>query len=96
MREMADDLTMASGGGAPDRAAGETRRPREDEERGKRATFDPDSGEVHGSGSGAGGGGNPGEDYDGDPMGGGGEEPAGAPRPASDGDRRPIDPDEGV
>src|SRR3546814_9941848 len=33
-------------------------------ERGKRASFDPKSGEVHGSGSGAGGGGNPREDYD--------------------------------
>ena len=35
-------------------------------ERGRRATFDRRSGEVHGSGSGAGGGGNPDEDYDAD------------------------------
>ena len=34
-------------------------------EAGKRASIDPRSGEVHGSGSGAGGG-NPGEDYDSD------------------------------
>ena len=32
---------------------------------GRRASFDPDTGEVHGSGMGAGGG-NPGEDYDSD------------------------------
>lgn len=41
-------------------------------ERGKRASFDPQSGAVHGSGSGAGGSGNPDEDYDSDPMAGGG------------------------
>ena len=40
-------------------------------EHGKRATFDPKSGEVHGSGSGAGGG-SPNEDFD-DSAGGGGE-----------------------
>jgi hypothetical protein len=34
-------------------------------EAGRRAFFDPKTGEVHGSGSGAGGG-NPGEDYDSD------------------------------
>ena len=41
-------------------------------ERGQPASFDPKSGEVHGSGSGAGGGGNPAEDYDQDPMAGSG------------------------
>jgi hypothetical protein len=66
------------------------------DERGRRASFDPKSGEVHGSGSGAGGGGNPGEDYDGDPMAGAGSEPVGAPRPRDEGVDRPIDPDEGV
>lgn len=45
-------------------------------ERGKPASFDPRSGEVHGSGSGAGGGGNPDEDFDSDPMAGAGQEPA--------------------
>ena len=65
-------------------------------ERGKPASFDPKSGEVHGSGSGAGGEGNPDEDYDKDPMAGAGAEPMKGPRPASDAARRPIDPDEGV
>ena len=65
-------------------------------ERGKRASFDPESGEVHGSGSGAGGGGNRNEDYDQDPMAGGGKDHPGKPRPASEGVDRPIDPDEGV
>ena len=65
-------------------------------ERGKRASFDPKSGEVRGSGSGAGGGGNPDEDYDGDPMAGAGDEPAGAARGIDKAERRPIDPDEGV
>lgn len=52
-------------------------RPARDEERGKPASFDRKTGEVHGSGSGAGGG-NSGEDYDDDPMAGAGEvEPAG-------------------
>ena len=40
-------------------------------EAGRRAYFDPKTGEVHGSGSGAGGG-NPGEDYDSDPQAGDG------------------------
>jgi hypothetical protein len=73
-------------------------RPRgpEDSERGKPASFDPKSGEVHGSGSGAGGGGNPREDYDSDPMSGSGAEPPGAPRPVEEAVQRPIDPDEGV
>lgn len=52
-------------------------------ERGKRASFDRKTGEVHGSGSGAGGGGNPGEDYDSDPNAGAAAEPAGGP-PGSD------------
>ena len=67
-----------------------------EDERGKPATFDPRSGEVRGSGSGAGGGGNPNEDYDDDPMGGGGHEPAGAPRRIDEAADRPIDPDEGI
>jgi hypothetical protein len=65
-------------------------------ERGKRASFDPKTGEVHGSGSGAGGGGNRAEDYDSDPMAGAGAEPAGGPRRIDDGAKRPIDKDEGV
>ena len=67
-----------------------------DSERGKRASFDRQSGEVHGSGSGAGGEGNPNEDYDKDPMAGAGAEPMKGPRNASDSADRPIDPDEGV
>ena len=43
-------------------------------ERGKRASFDPKTGAVHGSGSGAGGGGNAAEDYDQDPHAGAGGE----------------------
>ena len=68
---------------------------RHDEERGRPASFDPVSGEVHGSGSGAGGG-NPGEDHDTDPMAGSGAEPEGGPRPASGGADRPIDKDENI
>jgi hypothetical protein len=64
-------------------------------EHGKRATFDPVSGEVHGSGSGAGGSGNPGEDYDSDPKGGGGAKPVAGPRPEEEAADRPIDTDEG-
>ena len=67
-----------------------------EDERGKRASFDRKSGEVHGSGSGAGGGGNPDEDYDSDPMAGSGAEPEGGPRPISKAVDRPIDPDEGI
>ena len=40
-------------------------------ENGRRAFFDPETGEVHGSGAGAGGG-NPGEDFDSDPQAGDG------------------------
>ncbi len=64
-------------------------------ERGKRASFDRRTGEVHGSGSGAGGEGNPDEDYDSDPVAGAGAEPGGAPRPAGDG-RPPRPPREGA
>lgn len=64
-------------------------------ERGKRGSFDPQSGEVHGSGSGAGGGGNPDEDYDQDAAAGAGAEPAGGPRPLERAIDRPIDRDEG-
>ena len=67
-----------------------------DSERGRRASFDRRTGEVHGSGSGAGGEGNPDEDYDKDPMAGAGAESMKGPRPAADAARRPIDPDEGV
>jgi hypothetical protein len=65
-------------------------------ERGKSASFDRKTGEVHGSGSGAGGEGNPNEDYDKDPMAGAGAEPLKGPRPEADAADRPIDPDEGV
>jgi hypothetical protein len=58
----------------------------EPKQRGEPASFDRETGEVRGSGSGAGVGA-PGEDYDGDPMGGGGAEPAGAQRPARPADR---------
>jgi hypothetical protein len=56
----------------------------QDKERGRPATFDPASGEVHGSGSGAGGGGNPAEDHDQDPMAGSGAEPPNGPRRADE------------
>jgi hypothetical protein len=59
------------------------------------ATFDPTTGEVHGSGSGAGGGGNPREDYDSDSMAGAGAEPPHGPRPIDEAVPRPIDKDEG-
>lgn len=68
---------------------------KESSERGRPASFDPVSGEVHGSGSGAGGG-NPGEDHDHDPMAGSGSEPEGGPRPASEAVDRPIDRDENI
>ena len=61
------------------------------EERGKRASFDRATGEVHGSGSGAGGEGNPNEDYDSDPQAGGGADPMGAPRPIDEAERGPRD-----
>lgn len=68
----------------------------DDTERGRPATFDPGTGEVHGSGSGAGGGGNRGEDHDQDPMAGAGAEPPHGPRTAESAKDRRIDPDEGV
>ena len=54
-------------------------------ERGKRATFDRRTGEVHGSGSGAGGEGNPNEDYDQDSSAGAGAEPDGVVGPGEEG-----------
>jgi hypothetical protein len=68
----------------------------DDSERGKPASFDRTTGEVHGSGSGAGGGGNPSEDYDQDPENGSGKEHPGRRRVAGAAAERPIDPDEGV
>ena len=68
----------------------------EESERGRRATFDRKTGEVHGSGSGAGGSGNPDEDYDSDPMAGAGAKPVSGPRSRDEAVDRPIDPDEGV
>jgi hypothetical protein len=65
----------------------------DERERGKRASFDHVSGEVHGSGSGAGGGGNPREDYDSDPMAGAGAIPVGGPVPADEARRGPKDRD---
>ena len=61
--------------------------PGDDSESGRKASFDPETGAVRGTGSGAGGGGNPDEDYDADPHGGGAESAAapgsGHPLPAS-------------
>jgi hypothetical protein len=68
----------------------------DEKERGKPASFDRKTGEVHGSGSGAGGGGNADEDYDQDPENGSGKEDFGRPRQFEKGVERPIDPDEGV
>ena len=67
-----------------------------DVERGKRAGFDPVSGEVHGSGSGAGANANPGEDYEANPVAGDGADQVGGPRQRRRGSDRPTDPDEGV
>lgn len=47
---------------------------------GRRASFDPQTGEVHGSGAGAGGG-NPGEDFDSDSAAGDGTLPTGKSSP---------------
>jgi hypothetical protein len=65
-------------------------------ERGKRAGFDPRTGEVHGSGSGAGGGGNAHEDYDSDSKAGAGANPPHGPRPIEEAVERPIDSEEGI
>lgn len=60
-------------------------------ERGKPASIDRQTGEVHGSGSGAGGNGTPGEDYDNHPyQGGGGRKAMGGPKPIGEGERRPT------
>ncbi|MBD0273989.1 MAG: hypothetical protein ICV73_18935 [Acetobacteraceae bacterium] len=60
-------------------------------ERGKPATFDRRTGEVHGSGSGTGGEGNPNEDYDADPMAGAGAASTAAPRPEEEAEHGPPD-----
>ena len=65
-------------------------------ERGKRASFDPATGEVHGSGAGAGANANPGEDYDNDSIAGDGDDQVGGPSPRPAGIDRPTDRDEGV
>ncbi len=65
-------------------------------ERGLPASFDPRTGEVHGSGWGAGGGGIAGVVYDLYSTGGGGWEPPHGPRGADEAVDRDIDPDEGV
>jgi hypothetical protein len=93
------DTDHISGGGSPERGQPPAAGAGDGSERGQRATYDPESGEVRGSGSGAGAGANPNEDYDGDPMnggGGGGDELPGGPRSRNDAIDRPIDPDEGV
>lgn len=89
---MAEDPYGTTGGGSREGAAAA----RAAGTRGERGTYDPDSGEVHGSGSGAGGGGNIAEDYDKDSTAGARHPPAGAPRDIDHGDTRPVDPDEGV
>lgn len=74
----------------------ERRRGMDESERGERASFDPRSGEVHGSGAGAGANAKAGEDYDAGPIAGEGRDQAGGPRPRSRGIDRTIDPDEGI
>ena len=62
----------------------------EHSERGRRASVDRKTGEVHGSGSGAGGNGNPREDYDSHAyQGGGGRKASGGPKPIDQAERRP-------
>ena len=90
---MADRDYEGRGGGSPEAAVNASA---DGSERGAPASYDPKSGEVHGSGSDAGAGGPGSEDYDGDPMAGAGREPVGDARPASEGVERPIDPDEGI
>ena len=89
---MAETDIPQSGGGAPQASPPGPAAV----ERGRPATYDPKSGEVHGSGSGAGGGGNKREDHDGDPMAGAGQEPVGDARPIDRAAARAIDPDEDV
>lgn len=67
-----------------------------DSERGKAASFDPRTGEVHGSGADAGGGGAGQEDYDQDSASGSGQEPELGPHRIDEAVDRPIDPDEGI
>ena len=67
-----------------------------DSERGKPASFDRRSGEVHGSGADAGGGGAGREDYDEDSASGSGQEPPHGARPIDRAVERPIDPDQGI
>ena len=67
-----------------------------DSERGKPASVDRKTGEVHGSGSDAGGGGQGREDYDQDTPAGSGQEPPHGARTIDEALQRPIDPDEGV
>lgn len=57
----------------------------EEQDRGRRPHIDR-SGEVHGSGAGAGGG-NPGEDFDDDPISGGGDQPYYGSKPRAEGER---------
>src|SRR3546814_4000027 len=57
----------------------------EEQDRGRRPHIDR-SGEVHGSGAGAGGG-NPGEDFDDDPMSGGGDQPYHGSKARAEGER---------
>jgi hypothetical protein len=68
----------------------------DESERGKRASFDRVSGEVHGSGSGTGANAGADEDYDDDVIAGGGEDQVGGPRPATEGVKGRTDPDEGI
>ena len=65
-------------------------------ERGKPASVDRLTGEVHGAGSDAGGGGNAAEDYDSDAASGSGAEPQGAPRPIGEAERLPEDRQQGT
>ncbi|MBB3475321.1 hypothetical protein [Sphingomonas sp. BK345] len=62
---------MPAGSVAPSESRVDTADPALPPENGRRASFDPATGEVHGSGSGAGGG-NPGEDFEEDRSGGDG------------------------
>lgn len=64
--------------------------PASERERGKRASVDRKTGEVHGSGSGAGGSGTPGEDYDPHAYQGGGRKAVGGPKPIGEAERRPT------
>lgn len=60
-------------------------------ERGERGTYDPQSGEVHGSGSGTGSGGNPREDYDSDTAATARDDRPGKPISIGEAERRPED-----